>query len=40
MKVRRIVANIATTDTAKAKVFYQDLLGLLELTSSNGCSAP
>ncbi len=28
MKVRRIVANIATTDTAKAKVFYQDLLGL------------
>lgn len=28
MKVRRIVANIATTDTVKAKAFYQDLLGL------------
>lgn len=28
MKVRRIVANIATADTAKANAFYQDLLGL------------
>jgi len=28
MKVRRIVANLAVSDTEKAKVFYQDLLGL------------
>ncbi len=28
MKVKRIVANIATEDVAKAKRFYQDILGL------------
>ncbi len=28
MKVRRIVANIATSDIAAAKRFYQDVLGL------------
>jgi catechol 2,3-dioxygenase-like lactoylglutathione lyase family enzyme len=28
MKVKRIVANIDTRDVAKAKRFYQDLLGL------------
>ena len=28
MKVKRIVANIATPATEKAKAFYQDLLGL------------
>ncbi|RWA63344.1 VOC family protein [Mesorhizobium sp.] len=28
MKVKRIVANIATQDTAAAKHFYQDVLGL------------
>lgn len=28
VKVRRIVTNIAASDTEKAKVFYQDLLGL------------
>jgi len=28
MKVKRIVANITAPDTEKAKVFYQDLLGL------------
>jgi catechol 2,3-dioxygenase-like lactoylglutathione lyase family enzyme len=28
MKVKRIVANIATPDPAAAKRFYQDLLGL------------
>ena len=28
MKVRRIVANIATSDIASAKRFYQDVLGL------------
>lgn len=28
MKVKRIVANIATEDVAKAKRFYHDLLGL------------
>lgn len=28
MKVRRIVANIADSDTAKARSFYQDFLGL------------
>ncbi|MDX8446275.1 VOC family protein [Mesorhizobium captivum] len=28
MKVRRIVANIATQDIAAAKRFYQDVLGL------------
>ena len=28
MKVRRIVANIATQDAAAAKRFYQDVLGL------------
>jgi catechol 2,3-dioxygenase-like lactoylglutathione lyase family enzyme len=28
MKVRRIVANIATPDVAAAKSFYQDVLGL------------
>jgi len=28
MKVRRIVANIATQDVAAAKRFYQDVLGL------------
>lgn len=28
MKVRRIVANIAGSDTAQAQAFYQDLLGL------------
>jgi catechol 2,3-dioxygenase-like lactoylglutathione lyase family enzyme len=28
MKVKRIVANIATQDVARAKRFYQDVLGL------------
>lgn len=28
MKVKRIVANIATEDVAKAKGFYHDILGL------------
>lgn len=28
MKVKRIVANIATEDVAAAKRFYQDILGL------------
>jgi catechol 2,3-dioxygenase-like lactoylglutathione lyase family enzyme len=28
MKVRRIVANVAAQDTARAKAFYQDVLGL------------
>ena len=28
MKVKRIVANMAVTDPAAAKSFYQDLLGL------------
>lgn len=28
MKVKRIVANIATQDVAKAKRFYQDILSL------------
>lgn len=28
MKVRRIVANIETQDVARAKQFYQDVLGL------------
>lgn len=28
MKVKRIVANIATEDVAKAKRFYRDILGL------------
>lgn len=28
MKVRRIVANVATQDAAAAKQFYHDLLGL------------
>ncbi|QKC94132.1 VOC family protein [Mesorhizobium sp. NZP2298] len=28
MKVRRIIANIATSDIAAAKRFYQDVLGL------------
>jgi catechol 2,3-dioxygenase-like lactoylglutathione lyase family enzyme len=28
MKVKRIVANIATPDVAKAKAFYRDILGL------------
>ena len=28
MKVKRIVANIETTDVAAAKRFYQDILGL------------
>lgn len=28
MKVKRIVANIATPDVAKAKAFYHDILGL------------
>ena len=28
MKVKRIVANIATVDVAKAKRFYHDILGL------------
>ena len=28
MKVRRIVANVATENTARAKAFYQDVLGL------------
>ena len=28
MKVKRIVANIATEDIAKAKRFYHDILGL------------
>ena len=28
MKVKRIVANIATTDIRKAKPFYGDVLGL------------
>lgn len=35
MKVRRIVANIATSDTAEAAAFYQDLLGL-ELLMDHG----
>jgi catechol 2,3-dioxygenase-like lactoylglutathione lyase family enzyme len=28
MKVRRIIANIATSDIAAAKRFYQDVLGM------------
>lgn len=28
MQVQRIVANIATTDVAKADAFYRDILGL------------
>jgi catechol 2,3-dioxygenase-like lactoylglutathione lyase family enzyme len=28
MKVRRIVANVARKNTARAKAFYQDVLGL------------
>ena len=28
MKVKRIVANIGTQDVAKARLFYQDVLGL------------
>lgn len=28
MKVKRIVANFATTDLTQARVFYQDILGL------------
>jgi catechol 2,3-dioxygenase-like lactoylglutathione lyase family enzyme len=28
MKVRRIVANVETRDPSRAKVFYQDILGL------------
>ncbi|MBB6112088.1 hypothetical protein SAMN05421821_11692 [Mucilaginibacter lappiensis] len=28
MKVKRIVSNISTPDVAKAKSFYQDVLGL------------
>jgi catechol 2,3-dioxygenase-like lactoylglutathione lyase family enzyme len=28
MKVRRIVAYVATKNTARAKAFYQDVLGL------------
>jgi catechol 2,3-dioxygenase-like lactoylglutathione lyase family enzyme len=28
MKVKRVVANIATEDVAKAKRFYHDILGL------------
>jgi catechol 2,3-dioxygenase-like lactoylglutathione lyase family enzyme len=28
MKVKRIVANVATDDVAKAKRFYGDVLGL------------
>jgi catechol 2,3-dioxygenase-like lactoylglutathione lyase family enzyme len=28
MKVKRIVANIATADVAKAEKFYRDILGL------------
>jgi catechol 2,3-dioxygenase-like lactoylglutathione lyase family enzyme len=28
MKVKRVVANIATTDIGKAKAFYGDVLGL------------
>ena len=28
MKVKRIVANIGTQDVAKARLFYQDILGL------------
>jgi catechol 2,3-dioxygenase-like lactoylglutathione lyase family enzyme len=28
MKVRRIVANVATRDVAEARRFYQDVLGL------------
>ncbi|QKD01008.1 VOC family protein [Mesorhizobium loti] len=31
MKVRRIIANIATSDIAAAKRFYQDVLGLVLL---------
>ena len=31
MTVRRIVANIATTDPAKAQSFYGDILGLTTL---------
>lgn len=35
MKVKRIVADIATPDMAKAKRFYQDVLGL-ELLMDHG----
>lgn len=28
MKVKRIAANMATTDLDKAKAFYEDILGL------------
>ena len=31
MKVKRIVADIATTDVAAARTFYQDILGLMPL---------
>ncbi len=35
MKVKRIVANIHTAELSKAKVFYQDILGL-ELLMDQG----
>lgn len=35
MQVKRIVANIATRDVARAKAFYQDVLGL-ELLMDHG----
>jgi catechol 2,3-dioxygenase-like lactoylglutathione lyase family enzyme len=35
MKVKRIVANIGTQDVAKARRFYQDVLGL-ELLMDHG----
>lgn len=35
MKVKRIVANIHTPEPGKAKVFYQDILGL-ELLMDHG----
>ncbi|MBR0938417.1 VOC family protein [Bradyrhizobium jicamae] len=31
MKIKRIVADVAATDVAAAKVFYQDVLGLRSL---------
>ncbi len=31
MKIKRIVADIAATDVAAAKTFYQDVLGLVPL---------
>jgi catechol 2,3-dioxygenase-like lactoylglutathione lyase family enzyme len=36
MKVRRIVANVETRDPSRAKVFYQDILGLEVLLMDHG----